>query len=52
MGFARLKGQVFEIVTLDQATDGNTIIARGILNFELLRNHLIYINIQSMGVYV
>tara|TARA_A100001015_G_scaffold75354_1_gene83622 strand:- start:3048 stop:3482 length:435 start_codon:yes stop_codon:yes gene_type:complete len=32
-GIWRRKGQVFEIVTLDQATDGNTIIARGILNF-------------------
>ena len=32
-GIWRRKGQVFEIVTLDQATDGNTIIAKGILNF-------------------
>ena len=32
-GIWRRKGQVLEIVTLDQATDGNTIIARGILNF-------------------
>ena len=32
-GIWRRKGQVFEIVTLDQATDGNTIIAIGILNF-------------------
>ena len=33
-GIWRRKGQVFEIVTLDQAIDGNTIIAKGILNLQ------------------